>query len=90
MCSWNAPAMLAFVMATVWNHIGKKYMMLKLQVATRKLLSPTRTGIFCFSRNGAMTGSGEMKISTVKKSRKKTIERTSEAIQAGCESCLLH
>lgn len=42
---------------TVWNHIGKKYMIEKLQIATRKLLIPTRTGIFCLSRNGASTGS---------------------------------
>lgn len=35
----------------------------KLHVATRKLLMPTRTGIFCFSKNGASTGSGATKSS---------------------------
>lgn len=43
---------------TVWNQVGKKYIMVKLHIATRKLLSPTSTGIFCFRRNGARTGSG--------------------------------
>lgn len=54
----HAPASLALVSITVWNHVGKLYMTEKLHVATRKLLMPTRTGIFCFRRNGASTGSG--------------------------------
>jgi hypothetical protein len=57
---------------TVWNHIGKKYMMEKLQKATRKLLIPTRTGIFCFSRNGAITGSAASFSSMTRKRRKNT------------------
>jgi len=38
--------------------MGKKYMIEKLQVATRKLEMPTRTGILLSSRNGARIGSG--------------------------------
>ena len=58
------PASLALVSITVWNHVGKLYMTVKLHVATRKLLMPTNTGIFCLSRNGARTGSGAMNSST--------------------------
>ena len=47
----------ADVNITVWNHIGKKYMIEKLQNATRKLLIPTRTGILCLSKEVAKTGS---------------------------------
>ena len=42
----------------------------KLHSATRKLDMPTRTGIFCFSREGANTGSWATKSST----RKNAIE----------------
>ena len=42
-------------------------MIAKLHSATRKLDIPTRTGIFCFSRKGAKTGSGATKSSTSKK-----------------------
>lgn len=60
----HAPASLALVSMTVWNQVGKLYMTVKLHVATRKLLMPTRTGIFCCSRNGASTGSGATYSST--------------------------
>lgn len=43
---WHAPAVEALVIATVWNHIGKKYITEKLHVATKKLEHPTNTGIF--------------------------------------------
>lgn len=56
----DAPASLALVSRTVWNHVGKLYMTMKLHVATRKLLMPTSTGIFCFRREGARTGSTAM------------------------------
>ena len=58
------PASLALVNMTVWNHVGKLYMTVKLQVATRKLLTPTNTGIFSLSRNGAKIGSGATLSST--------------------------
>ena len=54
------PAVDALVKMTVWNHIGKKYMIEKLQIATRKLDIPTKSGIFCLRRDGARTGSGAM------------------------------
>ena len=54
----DSPAVLALVKATVSNHIGKKYMTEKLQLATRKFWIPMRTGIFWRSRKGARTGSG--------------------------------
>jgi hypothetical protein len=57
---------------TVWNHIGKKYLTEKSQKATRKLLIPTRTGIFCFSRNGANTGSTASFSSMTRKRKKST------------------
>ena len=68
---------------TVWNHIGKKYMTEKLQQATRKLLVPTRTGIFCFSRNGASTGSTANFSSTTRKRRKNTKAATRVEITRG-------
>jgi hypothetical protein len=52
---------------TVWNHIGKKYVMEKLQRATRKFDAATRRGIFCLSKKGAMTGSGATKSSMSRK-----------------------
>ena len=59
------PAVDALVNITVWNHIGKKYMIEKLQIETRKLDVPTKMGIFCLRRDGARTGSGAMKNSTI-------------------------
>ena len=53
----HTPAVDALVSITVWNHIGKKYMMEKLQLATKKLDMPVRTGTFFLSRKGARTGS---------------------------------
>ena len=66
----------AEVNITVWNHIGKKYMMEKLQNATKKLLRPTRTGTFCFSRKGASTGSTATFSSMMMNRRKKTMATT--------------
>ena len=71
-----SPAVEADDNMTVWNHIGKKYMMAKLQKATRKLLIPTSTGIFCLSRNGARTGSTASFNSTTRKRKKNTMETT--------------
>lgn len=68
-----SPASLALVSATVWNHIGKLYMTVKLHVATRKLLTPTSTGIFSANRKGARIGSGAMRSSTYTKTSAKTI-----------------
>ena len=47
-------------------------MTVKLHVATRKLLTPTSTGIFCRSRNGASIGSGASASSTSTKRSAKT------------------
>ena len=68
---------------TVWNHVGKLYMTVKLHVATRKLLMPTRTGIFSFSRNGAKIGSGAIHNSTYTKSSAKTAEVARGAYTVG-------
>jgi hypothetical protein len=72
----NAPASEALVSITVWNHIGKKYVMAKLQFATRKLLMPTSTGIFCFSRNGASIGSAAKRSSQMTNTRNNTSDST--------------
>lgn len=69
--------MLALVKSTVWNHVGKLYMMVKLQVATRKLLIPTSTGIFLLRRKGARTGSG----ATYNSTRIKTMAKTMESVK---------
>ena len=71
-----SPAVEADDNMTVWNHIGKKYMTEKLQNATRKLLTPTSTGIFCLSRNGARTGSTASFNSTTRKMRKNATAAT--------------
>jgi len=42
----HLPAMEALVSITVWNHMGKKYVIAKLHIATKKLEMPTKTGIF--------------------------------------------
>ena len=44
----------------------------KLQKPARKLLAPTRTGIFCLSRKGVKTGLTASFSSTTKKRRKNT------------------
>ena len=61
---------------TVWNHIGKKYMIAKLQFATKKLLTPTKTGTFCASKNGASIGSGATNSSKRTNDMKKTMDKT--------------
>jgi hypothetical protein len=79
----DLPAVDALVNITVWNHIGKKYVTAKLQVATRKLLSPTRTGIFCFKRNGAKTGSGAMYNSTRRNAKVNITDKANGAMTKG-------
>ena len=59
------------VSPTVINHIGKKYITAKLQFATKKFCMPMRTGIFCFRRKGASTGSGAIRSSTYMNAREK-------------------
>ena len=83
----HIPAVLALVRATVSNHMGKKYMTAKLQLATRKFCMPIKTGIFCFNRNGARTGSGETQISTTTNATMKTAARTRGTITDGDLHC---
>ena len=40
----------ALVNMTVWNHMGKKYTIEKLQIATRTLDILTKRGIFLFKK----------------------------------------
>lgn len=70
------PATEELVKATVWNQVGKKYITVKLQSATRKLLIPTKTGIFCLRRNGASTGSGAINNSTMTNAMANMPDRT--------------
>ena len=60
-------------------------MMAKLHAATKKLESPTRTGIFCLSRTGVRTGSGATKSSKRMKTTKPTDAMVSEAMTVGCD-----
>ena len=73
----------ALVIMTVWNHIGKKYMIEKLHIPTRKLDTPIKTGIFCLRRDGARTGSGATKNSTRRKRTANTHARVMDAMTAG-------
>ena len=73
----------ALVNKTVWNHIGKKYMIEKLHIGTRKLDAPTKRGIFCLRRDGARTGSGATKNSTMRKRTANTPAREMDMITAG-------
>ena len=84
-----SPAVEADDNMTVWNHIGKKYMMEKLQKATRKLLIPTSTGILCLSRNGARTGSMASFNSTTRKRRKNTMAATRVEITRASSHCTM-
>jgi hypothetical protein len=81
------PAVDALVNATVWNHIGKKYMIVKVQLATKKLLKPLRTGNFCFRRNGANTGSLATQSSITTKAKRDITESTSGQRTAGAPHC---
>ena len=58
-------------------------MIVKLQIETRKLDVPTKRGIFCLRRDGARTGSGAMKISTMKKRMANMQARVMDMITAG-------
>ena len=73
----------ALVNMTVWNHIGKKYMIEKLHIGTRKLDAPTKRGIFCLRRDGARTGSGAMKNSTMRKRMANMHARVMDMMTAG-------
>ena len=73
----------ALVNMTVWNHIGKKYITVKLQYATRRLDVPTRAGIFCRRRDGARTGSGDIKNSARKKRMVNTPARVMDVMTIG-------
>lgn len=55
----------------------------KLHMATKKFDIPTRTGIICFSKNGARTGSGATKISMNRKVIVKTALRTKDPYTLG-------
>ena len=79
------PAVAALVNTTVWNHIGKKYMIVKLHIETSKLDAPTKRGIFCLRRDGARTGSGATKISTTRKTMANTHARTRDVMTAGSD-----
>jgi len=84
---FHSPATEADDNITVWNHIGKKYMMEKLQKATRKLLIPTSTGIFCLSRYGVNTGSMAIFSSTTRKRRKNPMATTRDEITRASSHC---
>ncbi len=93
-CQWrfdegitNVPASLALVSSTVWNHVGKLYITVKLQLATRKLLIPTRTGIFCFNRKGANTGSGATNSSMITNATVKSPDNMIGTYTAGDVHC---
>jgi hypothetical protein len=81
------PAIEALVIATVWNHIGKKYMIEKLQMATRKLEIPTKTGILRRKRKGANIGSGATKISTKMNAIENITAIITVIITAGLDHC---
>lgn len=85
--SMSLPAKDALVIATVWNHIGKKYMIEKLQIATRKLEIPTKTGILRRKRKGANIGSGATKISTKMNAIENVTAIITEIITSGLDHC---
>ena len=70
--------MLALSSITVSNHIGKKYMIEKLQRATRKFEIDMMTASLCFKRNGTIMGSGTTYNSTNIKRRTETPDTTRE------------
>jgi hypothetical protein len=75
----------ALVNMTVWNHIGKKYMIEKLHIETSKLDVPTKRGIFCLRRDGARTGSRAMKNSTTRKTIANMHARMMDMMTAGSD-----
>ena len=75
----------AFVFITVWNHIGKKYVIEKLQRATRKFDALTSMGTFCASKKGAMTGSGAIRSSMSMKADPDTTAVIIEATTVGSD-----
>jgi len=55
----------------------------KLHIETRVLDVPTKRGIFCLRRDGARTGSGAMKNSTMRKRIANMHARVMDMITAG-------
>ena len=55
----------------------------KLHIETRRLDVPTKRGIFCLRRDGARTGSGAMKNSTMRKRMANMQARVTDMITAG-------
>ena len=55
----------------------------KLHIDTRTLDVPTNMGIFCLRRKGARTGSGAMKISTMRNRIANMHDRVMDVITAG-------
>lgn len=74
-----------FVFITVWNHIGKKYVIEKLQRAPRKFDVLMSMGIFCTSKKGAMTGSGTIRSSMSMKANPDTTAVIVEATTIGLD-----
>ena len=70
----NQPASLALVSMTVWNHVGRLYIMAKLHIDTMKLATPTSMGTFCLTNAGGRTGSRAYFISITMNAMKKTME----------------
>ena len=65
---------------TVWNHKGKKYMIVNVQSVTKKPDIATRTGTFFFSRKGARTGSRASKSSVTRNATAPVIPRQRDAM----------
>jgi hypothetical protein len=55
----------------------------KLHIETRMLDAPTKRGIFCLRSDGARTGSGAMKNSTMRKRIANTHARVMDMMTAG-------
>ena len=55
----------------------------KLHIETRKLDVPIKRGIYCLRRDGARTGSGAMKNSTMRKRMANMHARVMDMITAG-------
>lgn len=73
-----SPASLALVNMTVWNHVGRLYIMAKLHIETMKLATPTSMGTLEYTNRGGSTGSVAYRSSTTKKQMNKTAESARE------------
>ncbi len=65
--------------------MGKKNVIEKLHSATRKFEHPTSTGIRCFNRNGAKTGSRATRSSTIMKVMKNVIDKIRGTMTVGSD-----